>query len=49
MLLCFIIPLAALAVRASFGEAVTVDNVWACILAGFSAFFGSQAAHARKL
>lgn len=49
MLLCFIIPLVALLARLAMGEMLTVESVWACLLAGFSAFFGSQAAHVRSL
>ncbi len=49
MVLCFVIPLAALLARVALGEMLTVDSVWACVLAGFSAFFGSQAAHVREL
>lgn len=50
MALCFVIPLgAALGLWLVAGDPLTVDTLWAAVLAGFAAFFGSQAAHARVL
>lgn len=50
MALCLVIPLLSLAGLVLFaGEPLTVDAVWSCLLAAFAAFFGSQAAHLRKL
>lgn len=45
MALCFVIPVAATLLQNCY----TVDCLWAAFLAGGAAFFGSQAAHARKL
>lgn len=57
MALCFVVPLLSLAgleiLRVAQNDAsipgLTVDAVWSCLLAAFAAFFGSQAAHLRKL
>lgn len=50
MALCFVIPLgAAGGLWLIAGEPLTVETLWAAVLAGFSAFFGSQVAHARAL
>lgn len=46
----FVIPVACtVGLWLVSGEAVTVDAVWSALAAGFSAYFGSQVAHARQL
>jgi len=45
MLLCFVVP-----VLATFAAGcVEQDCIWQALFAGFTAFFGSQAAHVREL
>lgn len=45
MLLCFALPVFATIVLGCY----TADCIWAALLAGGSAFFGSQVAHTRDL
>ena len=47
MALCFLLPLGA--TLGLYGAALTADQVWAALMAGFVAFFGSQAAHIAML
>ncbi len=50
MALCFVVPLgAAVGLWLIAGDPLTVETLWAAMQAGFAAFFGSQAAHARVL
>ena len=49
MALCFVIPLVSLVGLILLGEvSLTADAVWLALVAGFSAFFGSQAADVRN-
>lgn len=45
MLLCFVLPVIATVLLGCY----TQECIWQALLAGGSAFFGSQVAHARKL
>ena len=50
MLLGFVVPVVSLALLWALGEVVlTWDVVYMALAAGFAAFFGSQAAHVRRL
>ena len=45
MLLCFVVPVLATFLMGQFGQ----DAIWQALMAGFTAFFGSQAAHVREI
>jgi len=45
MLLCFVVPVLATFLLGQFDQ----EAVWMALMAGFTAFFGSQASHVRKL
>jgi len=45
MLLCFVVPVVA----TFMGGCIDQECIWQALFAGFSAFFGSQAAHMRDL
>lgn len=45
MVLCFVLPVGATILLGCY----TAECIWSALLAGGAAFFGSQAAHARKL
>lgn len=50
MWLSFFVPLLAMVGLIGYGGRVlTVELVWAALLAGFAAYFGSQTAHIRQL
>jgi hypothetical protein len=47
MALCFLFPLGATV--GLYGGALTADQVWVALMAGFVAFWGSQVGHATRL